>query len=294
MSIESLIRLGILLSIALIVLSFALRATWGEATSLFRNPPLLARSLLAMNVIMPAFAAVLVGLFRLRPEVEVALIALAVSPVPPFLPLRQMKVAGDREYINGLLGATSLLSIVLTPLTVLLIGLAFSRHAAIDPLKVARVVAITVFLPFAAGLLTAHLKPVLAERLSPLAKKAGSLLLILACLPILIKMWPGMMALIGDGTLLAILVFVAVSVVVGHLLGGPDPADRAVLALATPMRHPGVALVAAASTVGGAKLAAPAVLLYLLVGTLASIPYVRWYRARHRPASAAPDADHTR
>ena len=135
MTVEQLIRVAILLSIMLIVLSFALRATWRDATSLFRNPSLLLRSLLAMNVLMPLFAATLVGLFTLRPAIAIALLTVAVSPVPPFLPLKQAKVAGEREweYIDGLLGATSLLSILLAPATVVLLGLAFSHHADIDP-----------------------------------------------------------------------------------------------------------------------------------------------------------------
>ena len=291
MTVEQLIRVAILLSIMLIVLSFALRATWRDATSLFRNPSLLLRSLLAMNVLMPIFAATLVGLFTLRPAIAIALLTVAVSPVPPFLPLKQAKVAGEREweYIDGLLGATSLLSIVLAPASVVLLGLAFSRHMDIDPLKIARVVALTVLVPFALGLIINHLRPTFAASASPLAGKVGMLLLAVASVPILVKMWPAMMSLIGDGTLLAIVAFVAVGLAVGHLLGGPDPADRVVLALATPMRHPGVALVVASVTPAGTKVVAPALLLYLLVGTIASIPYVRW----RRRIAAAPDAAHT-
>ncbi len=291
MTIQQLIRVAILLSIMLIVISFALRATWRDATSLFRNPSLLLRSLLAMNVLMPIFAMTLVGLFSLRPAVAIALLTLAVSPVPPFLPREQLQVAGKRAYdVHGLLGASSLLSIVLAPASVVLIGLAFSRHPDIDPLKIARIVALTVLLPFAAGLIINYLRPTFAASASPLAGKAGMLLLVVASVPILLKMWPAMISLIGDGTLLAIIAFVAVGLAAGHLLGGPDPRDRAVLALATAMRHPGVALVIASGVAEGDKVVAPALLLYLLVGTLVSAPYVRW----RRRIAAAPDAAHTR
>jgi BASS family bile acid:Na+ symporter len=247
-----------------------------------------------MNVLMPIFAATLVGLFTLRPAIAIALLTLAVSPVPPFLPRKQLKVAGEREreYIDGLLDATSLLSILLAPATVVLLGLVFSYHIDIDPLKIARIVALTVLGPFALGLIISYLRPALAERVSPLADKVGILLLVVACVPILIKMWPAMMSLIGDGTLLAIVAFVVVGLAVGHLLGGPKPADRVVLALATAMRHPGVALVIAAGTAAGDKVVAPGLLLYLLVGTIVSIPYVQWRRRQH--IAAGRDAEHTR
>jgi bile acid:Na+ symporter, BASS family len=67
---------------------------------------------------------------------------------------------------------------------------------------------------------------------------------------------------------------------VGDLLGGPGSDERAVLALATAMHHPGVALVSASGTVAGHKVVAPALLLYLLVGTIATVPYVMWRKRR--------------
>jgi BASS family bile acid:Na+ symporter len=281
MSVIDLIRVAVLLSIALIVIGFALLSTWQDATSLFRQPALLLRSLLAMNVVLPIFAAVLVSLFAFRQPVSIALICLAVSPVPPFLPQRQRKLVGHNEYIYGLLGASSLLSIVLVPITIALIGLAFSREARISSVAVARVVAFTVLIPFALGLLVHRLRPDLAVRLSALASKAGMLLLLVALVPVLIKMWPAVVSLIGDGTLLAIIAFIAVGLAAGHLLGGPNPDTRTVLALATATRHPGVALIIATANFPNDKLVAPALILYLVVSVVASTPYAIWRKRQH-------------
>jgi BASS family bile acid:Na+ symporter len=283
-TVEQLIHLAVLFSVMLIVLSFALRATWRESISLFRNPSLLLRSLLAMSVLLPVFAATLVGLFTFRPAIEIALITLAVAPVPPFLPQKQLKLVGHNEYVYGLLVATSLLSILLAPLTVALIGLAFSRHTHIAPLAIARMVALTVLIPFALGLIINQRMPAFAERASLLAGKVGLLLLAAAVVPVLIKMWPAIMSLVGDGTLLAFIAFVAVGLVVGHLLGGPDSVNGTVLALATSTRHPGVALVIATGIFPGDKFVAPALVIYLLVATIASVPYVKW-RSRQRSDS---------
>jgi BASS family bile acid:Na+ symporter len=283
-TVEQLIHLAVLFSVMLIVLSFALRATWRESISLFRNPSLLLRSLLAMSVLLPVFAATLVGLFTFRPAIEIALITLAVAPVPPFLPQKQLKLVGHNEYVYGLLVATSLLSILLAPLTVALIGLAFSRHTHIAPLAIARMVALTILIPFALGLIINQRMPAFAERASLLAGKVGLLLLAAAVVPVLIKMWPAIMSLVGDGTLLAFIAFVAVGLVVGHLLGGPDSVNGTVLALATSTRHPGVALVIATGIFPGDKFVAPALVIYLLVATIASVPYVKW-RSRQRSDS---------
>ena len=62
------------------------------------------------------------------------------------------------------------------------------------------------------------------------------------------------------------------------LLGGPEPHDRPVLALAASSRHPGVALAVGAAIVPGEMLVVAAVLLALLVESLVSAVYVQ--RAR--------------
>jgi BASS family bile acid:Na+ symporter len=85
-----------------------------------------------------------------------------------------------------------------------------------------------------------------------------------------------MLALLGDGTLLAIVLFLVLGLLAGHLLGGPTPGDRSVLALATASRHPGVALVIAQLAFPTEKAVLAALLLYLVAGMIVTLPYVRW------------------
>jgi bile acid:Na+ symporter, BASS family len=134
-------------SIALSVFAIGLKATFSDAMFLFRRPPQLGRAVLSMSVLMPLFALVLVLLFDLHPAVEIALVAISVSPIPPM---------------------------------------------------------------------------------------------------------------------------------VGHLLGGPGPANRPTLAFASATRHPTVALGIAHANFPNQKLAAPAVVLYLLVSGVVSAVYLKW------------------
>jgi bile acid:Na+ symporter, BASS family len=94
-------------------------------------------------------------------------------------------------------------------------------------------------------------------------------------------MWPALVAQIGDFTLLAIVVFVVAGLAVGHWLGGPHPDDRTVLALSTATRHPGVAVAIAQVNAPDDHSIAAAVLLAFLVGTIVSVPYVKWRARRH-------------
>src|SRR6185436_7474544 len=109
MTLETLIPHALRSSIMLTVFSLGLQATLDDALSLFRRPGALLRSLLA------------IGLSRalaLNPAVEIALVALSLSPVPPLLPKKQLKAGGHESYAVGLLVALSILSIVLIPVSI--------------------------------------------------------------------------------------------------------------------------------------------------------------------------------
>jgi BASS family bile acid:Na+ symporter len=285
MSAADLIRLTELVSSILIVFGFGLRSAMRDASALFRHPLLLVRSLFAMNVLLPLIAALMVAMFALRPPIGIALIAVAVSPVPPFLPGQQLKLVTRQEYVLGLFGASSLLAIVVAPLTVALIGLLFTRQISIAPTAIAKIVSLTVLVPFSLGMIARHRIAVFAKRASPIVGNVGMFLLVVAAVPVLFTTWSEMISLIGNGTLIALVAFTLVSLTVGHLLGGRNPDNRTILALAAATRHPGVALTIATQMFPDQHLVAPALLLYLFVSGIASAPYILW-RMRRRQRMA--------
>src|SRR5262249_36420173 len=117
MDLAELVVLGIKISIVLIVFGLGLKSTPSDVVYLARRPALLARSLLSMNVITPLLAAAIVAAFSLKPAVEVALVVLSISPVPPILPIKQTRLSANKSYIYGLLFTEALLSIILIPLS---------------------------------------------------------------------------------------------------------------------------------------------------------------------------------
>lgn len=282
MSLVELIRVAILLSMGLLVTSLGLRSAPGDAGYLLHRPGLLLRSVLAMNVIMPIVVIWLVLTFELKPAVKVALVALSVSPVPPFLPGKQLKLTDRAGYVYGLLVASAVLAVALVPLaTAILQHFAVQREhvAPIERVPVAVVIKIlttTVLLPLALGIGLRHSGGERVQRAAPLLGRVGSVLLLVAFVPVLLSQWPAVRSLLGDGTLLVSVAIPAVGLCIGHVMGGPDPEDRTVLALATASRHPAVALAVASAVFPDQKLAPAAVMLALLVGMLATAPYSSW------------------
>ena len=287
MRLATLIPLVLQASIVLNVIGLGLNASPQDATSLLRRPNRLLRSLCAMHVVMLACAVALAVNFDLHPAVKIALVALAVSPIPPLLPKKTLQVGGEASYTIGLLVAAALLAIMFVPVAVELLGRAFGTPRHMSPGVVARLVLLTVLVPLVVGIAVRSLAAAFAARIARPVSLVATVLLIASALPVLFTAWPTIVSLTGDGTIVALAAFVLVGLAVGHLLGGPDPEDRTVLALSTASRHPGVALAIAHATFPDQQLVLAAVLLYLLVSTIVSIPYLGWSRRRHAGSASA-------
>jgi BASS family bile acid:Na+ symporter len=76
-------------------------------------------------------------LFDFRHVVEVSLVALAISPVPPLLPRRELKAGGRDSYGLGLMAILALLSIAVIPLAGGVLEHVFGHPLSIAPGAVA-------------------------------------------------------------------------------------------------------------------------------------------------------------
>jgi bile acid:Na+ symporter, BASS family len=268
---------GLALKISIIVQVFAigLGTTWHDATYLFRQPRLLLNSILARNVAMPIIAILLIKTMSFKGPVAITLAVLAVTPVPPLLPKSQLKAGARLEYVLGLLVSQTVLAIIIVPVTVELMNWAFGAKAHFSAVEVAVLVVQAILVPLAAGMLAAYFMPKL-QHIAQRLMAAGSVLLLAGALPLLIFAWKTFGKLSGNGTMLALAIFIIAGMAVGHFLGGPNPQDRTTLAIATSARHPAVALaIAKANSPEQSTLISGAVVIYLIFHTILSIPYMR-------------------
>jgi len=276
MTAMQLIMLAINASMFLIVFALGLHATLENATFLFRHPRLFVRSVLSMNIAMLAFALLVCVLFDPPPAIKIALVALAVSPVPPVLPGKQFKAGGSAGYTIGLLVGAALVAIVLVPLEIEVLGRVADVGMHMPIAKVTSIVLVSIVVPLLAGVAIRHLAPSFAQRAAHPISLFATVLLIAACLPVLFVETPLLWTLVGNGVLACLVLFTLVGIAVGHFLGGPEHDDRTVLALATATRHPGIAIAIASINFPDQKVVMAIVLYHLVVGTIVSLPYVRW------------------
>lgn len=280
------LKLMIMVSVVLMLFALSLRARLTDLGYLFTHWRLGIGAFVAMFVIVPAAAVAISYFFDLNPAVKIALVAIALSPIPPILPNKQIKAGARACYITGLLFAATIASIFVAPVGLYLASRLFDFDAHIGFAAIAMPLALTILLPLVLGIAIA---PLLSEehleKLSGLTSKVGGALMLVAAVGLLIMIFPRMLDVIGHGALLALAVLVLVGLAAGYMLGGPDPGDRAALGLATSTRHPGVALAIAANVFPDNQLAPAAILLSLLVAMVVCIPFMRLI-TKHRAVAA--------
>lgn len=275
----ALVQIAIPLGVFCNVFALALEASPADVIFLLRRPWLLLRSMLAMYVVMVGFAVAVAAHFDFGRTINTVLIVLSLAPVPPALPINNRKTGGSHSYAIGLLVTAVLVALVTVPAWVRLIGYYFHIDAHITTGKIAPVVTITVLAPIFCGILINRLTPKFAARLVRPFARGASLLLVAALLPVLVIMAGPMRAMMSWPLLFAFAGFTITGLVVGHLLGGPNPRERMVLALATAARHPGVAITITAAIFPALRMQAMIVVIwYLLIVLLFAVPYVIWCR----------------
>lgn len=284
MSLMQPVKLLLLLSVMLTVLSLAVRAREADFTYLFREWRLGLGALIAMFVIVPAVAITMANLFDLKGPVKIALVALAFSPVPPLLPKKQFKAGGDASYIVGLLVAAALTSLLLAPIGLELTGAISGVTTEVSRMGMARTLGMTIALPLLLGMLGHRLLGERAVRIAGALGRIAMVLFLISVVALLVFVAPSFGKLIGDGTLLALAAMSLIGLAAGRWLGGSNPDNRTVLSLASAARHPGVAIGFAITSFPDARLAPAAILLAVVVNTLIAIPYLMWARRRKAPA----------
>jgi len=290
MTLQALILLVMQLSIIATIFGFGMEATRADLLYVATRPGRLVRAGLAMFILMPLLAVALSKAFDFKPAVEIALVALAISPIPPLLPRKQGKAGGGASFSLGLMVTMALLSLVFIPIATQLLGYFYGRAFTMQLLPIVLLVLKVVIAPILAGMLFRRWLPGLSMRIAKPLQLVSTIALGLTALVIIVASSRAILAEVGNGTLVAIITFIFAGLLIGHLLGGPDPNDRTVLALSTSSRHPGIAIAMASANYPGDRSIAAAILLYLLVNLVVSVPYTVWRKKRVAAQAAAARA----
>jgi len=269
-------------SLTIFTLMFALGVnhSFEELTSLWRRPGLLLRSLLAVVFLVPLVVVLLLWVFDLPPAVATGLAVLAAAPGAPLTYKRAQMAGGDPNFTASLQLTLALLAVGITPVILAVFYSLFELVIeGVTLFQVARQVAQVTFLPVMIGLSLQKFAPRLAEVLrKPVSMLANILfILLLLVLVLLLALVPELRGMLRVGGLptVAIVLTVAASLAIGHLLGGPRRDQRSALATACIARNVGLALFIAELSDYGQHFI-PTLLTYMILGGLLAVPYAVW------------------
>jgi predicted Na+-dependent transporter len=257
----------------------------GEALVLLRQrPALVARVLIGTCLLVPLAALVLLK-SPLNPllslPVKLAIALMAISPSAPLTLRKADRQGGDRELAALLQLLAAAVAIVSIPLLANLFRAVFQLSGwNIQPLDVAGQVTLMQGLPLLLGILVRRGLPRLADRLErPLDQLANGLLLVLAVVILFVyrQRLGGFLA--GNlAGLACIALLVLVTLTIGWLLADADPRERTTVAMVTSTRNPGLALLFASSHAPGVVGLKLAILVYVLLTLLLSLPFLKLHR----------------
>jgi BASS family bile acid:Na+ symporter len=284
MDVKSLLPLAVQGSLMLLIFAIGLQSRWPDLVYALKRPGLLARGILAVNLIVPAIAILMCMILPVAPPVKAGLVIMSVSPLAPFAPGKMHKAGAEFSYATGLYVALILIAVVLVPVTVALLSALFGHDLSLPVSASAPFVVTSVLLPILAGVLIGSLRPEFGRRAAAIATIAAYVVLLPVIVILLVAAGGKLLALFGDGTLIVIVVTVIVALAAGHWLGGPEPAQRTALAQAAATRHPGIA-----GLIAHRHFDDPRVMLAIVLFLLTSVILTGVYQSRvskQHPAAA--------
>ena len=252
------------------MLAMGLGLTIRQIIAPLRNARLVLLALLANFVLMPLGALALAKVLWLDNPFAVGLLVLGCAAGAPFLPKLAELAKGNLAFSVGAMVLLMVVTVGYLPLVMPLL----LPGVTVNPWNIARSLVLLMLLPLAAGLVLKAGYEELARRVKPLFDWISNVSLILLVLLITAANIDKVLQVFGTRGILAGLLFIALGLGTGWLLGGPDGDTRRVLALGTGQRNIAAALVVASQSFSDPKVIVM-VIVVAIVGLVVLMPLSR-------------------
>ena len=256
---QTLASLTVLVLVVSSMLAMGLSLTVAQIVGPLKNVGLVMKALIANFVIVPVLAYLIAKLMNLSDAQSIGLILLATAAGAPFLPKLVQAAKGNLAFSVGLMVLLMVVTVIYVPLVLPLL----LPGVSVNPMDIAGSLIVLMLIPLAIGLFVKARYEGTADSLQKtMAQTSNTALMMLMVLGLVLN-FKSLISVIGTGAILALLIFIILSFVVGYFLGGPDKNTKPVLGLGTAQRN-----VSAALVVGAQNFNDPDVITMLIVGAL--------------------------
>jgi predicted Na+-dependent transporter len=277
-------QLSGLLFVVSSMLAMGLSLTLAQIAQPLKNARLVILALLANFVLVPLLAYVITLVIPLDQPLQIGLIVLATAAGAPFLPKLVQCARGDVAFGVGLMVLLMVVTIGYIPLVLPLL----LPGVQVSPWDIAKSLIVLMLVPLAIGLLIKSHSPDSAEHWQGVMNRVSGLAILVLLVVGLGLNVSNILSLVGTGGLLALLLFIVGSLVIGFVLGGSNPGMRSVMGLGTGQRNVSAAIVVAAQNFSG-TMTLPFILVAAILMLLILLPTAKRLGARVQPQVSTPD-----
>jgi len=252
--------------------------TASQISQPLRNARLVMLALLANFVLMPLGALALAKVLWLDEPFGVGLLLLGCAAGAPFLPKLAELAKGNLAFAVGAMVLLMVVTVGYLPMVLPLL----LPGVTVDPWQIARSLVLLMLLPLATGLALKARYGDLAARVKPVLDWISNASLILLISLITAANIDKVLQVFGTRGILAGLLFIALGLGTGWLLGGPNADTRRVMALGTGQRNIAAALVVASQSFSDPKVIVM-VIVVAIVGLIILMPLSRAFASLIEP-----------
>ena len=252
--------------------------TVSQISEPLRNAWQVLFALLANFILMPLGALALAKGLWLDEPFGVGLLLLGCAAGAPFLPKLAELAKGNLAFAVGAMVLLMVVTVGYLPMVLPLL----LPGVTVDPWQIARSLVLLMLLPLATGLALKARYGDLAARVKPALDWISNASLILLVSLITAANIDKVLQVFGTRGILAGLLFIALGLGTGWLLGGPNADTRRVMALGTGQRNIAAALVVASQSFSDPKVIVM-VIVVAIVGLIILMPLSRAFASLIEP-----------
>jgi bile acid:Na+ symporter, BASS family len=231
----------ILIFLVSTMLACGLSLTLSQIFGPFRKIRLAISAAVASYILVPLTAVVVSRLIGIEEPLRYGLVLLSMAAGAEAGPKLTTNANGNVGFSVGLLVVSLGITIFYIPLMLSLL----LPEVHVDKVKLLVKLSLTVALPIVVGLFLKARVAGLAERLNKYVHKISSVFMILMAVLIIILNYKEMFRLFGSGAIVAALIVIVLSFIIGYLLGWPDRGTRLAMAFMHAGRNASIALMIA-------------------------------------------------
>ena len=207
---------------------------------------LVVLALVVNFILVPIVAYLITLILPLDQSLETGLILLATAAGAPFLPKLAEAAKGNLAFSVGLMVLLMVVTIIYLPIVLPLL----LQGVSVSPWDIAQSLIVMMLLPLAIGLFVNARYEEIAAKVQPTFGQASNIAILVLTVLGLVLNFKSMIGLVGSWGILAGVIFIVASLLIGYLLGGSDGKIKSVMGLSTGQRNISAALVVAGQNFG--------------------------------------------